>query len=304
MDSSDVVGFGALNIDRLYRVNRIAREDEESVVTGFSESCGGSAANTIIGLAKLRLKTGYIGKLAEDRDGRLHLEEFKREGVDTRGIIIARNGRSGAVTGFVDKDGERALYIDPGVNDAIKFDEIDLKYAKKAKFLHLTSFVGEKSFEAQKMLMAELPDNVKVSFDPGILYARKGLNSLKPLIEKAFVMLPSERELELLTNEGYENGAKILIEKGVNIVAAKLGERGCYVADRRGGRLVDPYHVKVVDTTGAGDAFSSGFLYGLVQEKGLYECGKMGNYVASRCIQETGAREGLPTRSDLENNFR
>ena len=69
----DVVGFGALNIDKLYQVNRIAHEDEEAYITGFSESCGGSAANTIIGLARLGVKTGFIGKVATDREGTLLL---------------------------------------------------------------------------------------------------------------------------------------------------------------------------------------------------------------------------------------
>lgn len=303
MGPYDVIGFGALNVDRLYKVDRIAREEEESFVTGYSESCGGSAANTIVGLAKLGLKTGYIGKVAEDRGGRLHLEDFERMKVDTGGIMIAKEGRSGAVTGFVDQEGERALYIDPGVNDSIGFGEIDLEYAEGAKFLHLTSFVGEKPFKTQKRLMKELPEEVKVSFDPGILYARRGLDSLKPIIKRASLVLPSEGELKLLTDEGHEKGAETLIDEGAKIVAVKLGKKGCYVTDGKETHLVDPYRVEVVDTTGAGDAFSTGFLYGLVRGNDLYDCGKMGNFVASRCIGKAGGREGLPKRSDLKEKF-
>ena len=83
----DVVGFGALNIDKLFHVNRIAHEDEESYITGKSESCGGSAANTIVGLARLGMETGFIGKVATDREGSLLHNNLQNENINTRGVI-------------------------------------------------------------------------------------------------------------------------------------------------------------------------------------------------------------------------
>jgi ribokinase len=294
----DVIGFGALNVDKLYKVNMIAREEEESFVIDFEEAPGGSAANTVAGLARLELKTGYIGKLAEDREGELLINDFRRENVDISGIIISKKGRSGVVTGYVDGKGERALYVAPGVNDWLEFKEINLDYAADTEFLHLTSFVGEKPFEAQKRLMKQLSD-VKISFDPGALYARKGLTSLKPIIKRTFVMLPNENEIRLLTGKDYEGGSKTLIKEGVDVVAVKLGERGCYVTDGKERHLVEPYEKKVVDTTGAGDAFCAGFLYSLIKRRDLYECGKLGNFVAARCISKFGARTGLPRLSEM-----
>ncbi len=294
----DVIGFGALNVDKLYKVNMIAREEEEGFVIDFKEAPGGSAANTVVGLARLELKTGYIGKLAEDREGELLINDFKKENVDTSGIIISKKGRSGVVTGYVDGKGERALYVDPGVNDWLEFKEINLDYAADTEFLHLTSFVGEKPFEAQKQLANQLSD-VKISFDPGALYARKSLTSLKPIIKRGFVMLPNENETRLLTGKDYEGGSRKLIKEGVGVVAVKLGERGCYVTDGKERHLVEPYEKKVVDTTGAGDAFCAGFLYGLIKRRDLYECGRLGNFVAARCISKFGARTGLPRLSDM-----
>lgn len=297
--SLDAVCFGALNVDRLYRVNRIAGKDEESVVKGFWEFPGGSAANTAVGLARLGIRTGYIGKVSRDREGKLLLRDFEEEGVDAGGVIVSEVGRSGTVIGYVDMEGERALYLDPGVNDSLKFEEIAPRYAASAKFLHLTSFVGSKPFEAQKRLVKALPDDVKLSLDPGEIYARKGFATLKPLIERSFVMLPNENEVRLLTGEGCEEGSKVLMEAGVKVVAVKLGGRGCYVTDGRESHLILPYKAKVVDTTGAGDAFCAGFLYGLIKNKGLQASGRLGNFVASRCIRREGAREGLPRVSDL-----
>jgi ribokinase len=301
MKNFDVVGFGALNVDKLYRVNKIAGAEEEGFITDFKEACGGSAANTIVGLARLGCKVGFIGKVAKDREGKMLIEDFRREGVDTSGIILAGKGRSGTVMGFVDEKGERALYVDPGVNDTIEFEEINKECVFRTKFLHLTSFVGEKSFQTQKKLVEALPENVKVSLDPGELYARKGFEALGLMIRRAFVLMPNQNELRLLTGTSdYENGAKILLGKGVKIVAVKLGSRGCYVTDGQESHLIKAFKVRVVDTTGAGDAFCAGFLYGLIRGRSLYECGKLGNFVASRCIMKMGARAGLPHFEDLK----
>jgi ribokinase len=86
----------------------------------------------------------------------------------------------------------------------------------------------------------------------------------------------------------------------VEIVAVKLGSKGCYVTDGKQSHNVEPFKVKVVDTTGAGDAFCAGFLYGLISGKNLYDCGRIGNFVASRCIMKMGARPGLPYLKDLK----
>ena len=296
----DAVGFGGLNVDKLFKVNKIAKAEEESFIIDCEEACGGSAANTIVGLARLGCKVGFIGKVADDREGKMLVKDFCIEGVDTKGIIHSKHDRSGTVMGFVDEKGDRALYVDPGVNDTIEFDEINMEYAFQTRFLHLTSFVEEKSYQTQKRLIQALPQTVKLSLDPGELYARKG-SILEQIIEKTFVLMPNLNELELLTKTAdYRKGADVLLKKGVEIVAVKLGSKGCYVTDGKENHSVEPFKVRVVDTTGAGDAFCAGFLYGLISNKSLYECGKFGNFVASRCIMKMGARPGLPYLKDLK----
>jgi ribokinase len=297
----DVIGFGALNIDKLFTVNRIAKEEEESFITRCAESCGGSAANTAVALARFGCHVGYIGKVGPDIEGKKLVEDLCREGVDTCGVIYAAEGRSGVVMGFVDVHGARALYISSGVNDTVKFEEVNVAYASQTRFLHLTSFVGEESFCSQEKLIEAVPASVKISFDPGSLYARRGFSQLEHIIRRTYVMMPNALEAELLTGEkDYVKAANRLIRSGVRIVAVKLGSKGCYVTDGKDGKLVAPFQVEVVDTTGAGDAFCAGFLYGLLKNRSLYECGKLGNFVASRCIMKTGARAGLPFRTDLE----
>jgi ribokinase len=300
----DAIGFGALNVDRLFKVNRIAAAEEESFVVDYSETCGGSAANTIVGLARLGCTVGFIGKVASDAEGKKMVNDFRRERVNTEGVTVAKKGRSGKVIGFVGRRGERALYVDAGVNDEIDLDEIDSSYVSNTKFLHLTSFVGNRPFETQKKLVQRLPKNVKVTLDPGALYARIGLTRLKPIIDRTSVIMPNAGELALITGKtDYKAGARLLTSKGLEVVAVKLGKKGCYITHRKKSYMVKPFKVKVVDTTGAGDAFDAGFIYGLLSGKSLQDAGKIGNFVASRCITAMGARDGLPTLDELETSL-
>jgi len=302
MKKFDVVGFGALNVDRLYNVNKITCEDEEAYITGFSSSCGGSAANTVIGLSKLGMNTGFIGKISKDQDGLLLLDNLQRRGVDTGGIIISE-GRSGKVLGFVDKDGQRALYVDPGVNDLIKPNDVQLDYLGNSKVLHLTSFVGE-SIKAQESIISEISEDIIVSLDPGRIYAERGINYLKNILNRTDIILINEDELKYLTSKKYKTfkeGAEALLEYNINIVVIKRGNKGAYITDGAENHFINPFNVECIDTTGAGDAFNAGFLYGFLNNKSIEESGKLGNFVASSCIQESGAIKGLPEMSELDN---
>ena len=299
MTTPEAIGFGALNVDKLYKVHSIAGRDDESFVIASEESSGGSAANTIVGLARLGVRTGFIGKVAEDPEGNRLLRDLRSEHVDTRGITTAKSGHSGIVMGFVDKSGERALYVVPGVNDTLIFDEIPLHYLNRIQLLHLTSYVAEGPYKSQKKLLQRLPGNITVSLDPGMLYAKKGLAYVRPLLHRTNIFLPNQVELKLLTGLEHESATRKLLAEGVQIVGVKLGRKGCFITNGEETHTLKPYESRVVDTTGAGDAWNAGFLYGILREKSLIECGKIANFVASRCITQMGARNGLPTHSDL-----
>jgi len=293
----DVIGVGALNLDRLYLVERIARGGEELPVKKIKEAPGGSAANTIVGLARLGIETGFVGRVGDDGEGERMLDDLGREGVDVGGVVRCE-GRSGIIVGIVGKSGERALYAYPGVNNELRMNEDSIDYAKKADILHFSSFVGERSYAAQKGLIEEL-EEVKLSFSPGMLYAQKGLEELEALIERSHVVFVNEEELQLLTGCDVEGGVEALLEAGCGTVAVTQGAGGCLCVTRDEAHSIGALETEVIDTTGAGDAFAAGFLYGLIKGKGLEKCGSLGNFVAARCISSLGAREGLPRADEL-----
>ncbi|HIE33807.1 MAG TPA: carbohydrate kinase family protein [Candidatus Altiarchaeales archaeon] len=294
----DIIGFGALNLDRLYRVERIAREGEHSPIKEFYEFPGGSAANTIAGLAKLGVKAGFIGAVGDDKEGKFLLNEFKKFGVDIGGIDIL-NGHTGIIIGFVDDKGERTLYPYPGVNDLVEFRKEYSRYLENTKYLHLSSFVNDKQFDVQKRLVESLPKNIIISFCPSDLYARRGMDELLPIIERGSIIFLNETEIREITGEGYRGGSTILIENGADTVVVTLGKGGCYIKNSDSEYRINAFHTRVVDTTGAGDAFNAGFLYGIINGKSLEESGRIGNWIASKCIEKFGARAGLPRKIEI-----
>ena len=108
-------------------------------------------------------------------------------------------------------------------------------------------------------------------------------------------LLPSAEEAAMLTGEREpEKMAARLLGMGPKVVALKMGEKGCYVADREGAFSVPPYAVEAVDSTGAGDAFVAGFVTGVVKGLGLRGCAEMGNAVGALCVTRVGTTPGLP----------
>jgi len=291
----DAVGFGALNMDQLYMVDKIIGPEEETIIRGFKESCGGSAANTIIGLSRLGLKTAYIGKVAMDREGIKLKKNLEREKVNLDLLTTTEDGRTGKVIGFVDEHGQRALYLDLGVNDTIKIDEIKISLVENSRLLHLTSFAGE-GLHVQETLLERLSSKPLISLDPGNIYAKKGIETLKKLIESVDILLLNEMELGMMIDHHgpYRKAAELLADE-VDVIIVKRGSSGVY-------GLMDGLEVEVpaldvecVDTTGAGDAFNAGFLYAWLMGYDLKKSCYFGNYIASHCIQGYGATNMLPS---------
>lgn len=295
------MGCGALNLDRLFKVQRITKGDEEVAIEDTQEEPGGSAANTIYALGKLNKKTGFIGSVGEDFEGKMVIDSLNSVGVDTSHIKIKPRIRTGLVIGIVDALGERSLYITPGANNTLEFNDVNMSIILDSDFFHITSFVDESQLNVQKKIVESLDENTKLSFSPGSLYAKKGYEVLSSIITKTHLLFLNEVEVNILTGfDSYQKASQFLLDKGCKIVVVTLGEKGCYIADGSIAEQIDAVKCEVVDTTGAGDAFCAGFLYSLSLGDELTQCGKIGNFVASKCISKIGARSGLPDIKELE----
>jgi ribokinase len=322
MNNIDVIGLGALNVDHLYRVERIL-DDGEAVVDEAKVSPGGSAANTIYGLARLGVDTGVMGVIGDDAEGRASVQDLQKVGVDTSQIKVKPGERTGSVLCLSDRQGKRSLYVMPGANNRLTLDDLDLTYINRARMLHISSFADDRQFQVLLKLMGRLDSPLKVSFAPGVLHSTKRLTALAPILARTYVLFINQHELRHLTGEDIAKGVEICLKQGCHMVAVTLGKgmrlelgKGIghkevmatsYIRDADSEYAIEATSQNIISeaaTTGAGDAFAAGFIYGLLEGKGLEECGRLGNIVAQFSISKIGAREGLPTLSELTRRYR
>ncbi len=293
----EVLAFGALNVDRLVRVDWIPGSDGETSGREVELSPGGAAANFAVGMARLGLRSGLVARVGRDPHSEFLLRSLRRERVDTRGVKRV-GGSSGRVTAMVNSKGERALVVEPGVNDGCVAPPSSVPF-QRARWLHLTSFAcasGDGPLRAQAAA-ARLCAG-RVSLDPGNLYAARGAKGLGPLLRRTAVLLPSEEEVRKIVSGEPLSGAEALAEEGMT-VAVKMGARGCFATNGRESVRLPSLAAKVADTTGAGDAFDAGFLFGRLRGHPLKECALLGSLAAAACVALPGAWTGLPTRNEL-----
>ena len=309
MSKIQIIGVGALNIDLIYKVERIL-EDGETAVDWAKSFPGGSAANTIYGLAKLGVSTGFCGAVGDDKEGKTLLNDFKKVGVDTSHILVKPKAKTGSALCLSDRGGRRSLYVQPGANSQLDLDDLDFGYINQAEIVHLTSFADDSQFQLSLGLILRLDASVKLSFSPGAIYSVKGIDTLSPFLSRTHLLFVNQSELQQMTRDDVQGGAQKCLQTGCRIVVVTLGKGKKlgkttavgYIRDADNEYVIEPPSHNLgaeVDTTGAGDAFSAGFIYGVVKGKGLAECGRLGDFVAKLCISRTGARHGLPTAEEL-----
>ncbi len=301
----DVVGLGALNLDLIYEgdLTLLGLEAGRERVGSYQEfehllnslknkarlrikNGGGSAANTIYALAKMGFSCGYLGKVGKDEEGDFLLDGLMKVGVNTE--RIKREGRSGLCIVLLGKRKDRSILILPHANDTLSYSDLDPGYVDEAEFLHMSSFLGELPFEAQKRIARKT--RAKISFDPGEPHASKGIEELIPILEHTFILFPTGREVEILAHKDYKEGCRELLKLGIEIIACKLGERGSYILCQEEELEVSPPRERIVDTTGAGDVYAAGFLAGFLKELSLAECARLATLAASQSIRGLGRR--------------
>jgi ribokinase len=318
----DVIGIGALNLDLMYEVASLAdlrkggwhlhAGQETSLAPGEFKrllkavedqgalrfrSAGGSAANTIVALSRMGFKTGYVGRAGADAEGTFILSEM--EGVDL--AQVRREGASGVCLVVLDSRRDRALVVQPNANDDLAFADLAIPYLSDSRYLHLSAFVGDTPFDAQKRLMAVLPPQAKVSLDPGELYARRGRAAILPLIERSSILFATAHEICFLMGAAdYKAGCREITSLGPEMVVCKRGEEGAYLFSCEGEAEFHPQgKAEVIDNTGAGDVFNAGFLAGLLLKKPLTECLAFAHAMAAKSLGGYG-RERYPDDGDIK----
>ncbi|MHA1279907.1 MAG: carbohydrate kinase family protein [Candidatus Helarchaeota archaeon] len=298
----DILAIGAALVDMVALIDKFPGVDEEVFVPKLELMGGGSAANFAIACARLGLKTGFIGKLGNDPFGSKLIRDFEEENIDIQGIVYTSDIPTGVCYAAVDKKGNRILYAFSGAANVLEPEDLDEAYLRSFRIIHLASLKNLRPLlKAAQLVETHEP---RVCLNPGALIVDQGFDQVEPLLNLIDIFIGSQGEVKrLFQTKDLSKGVKKLLQY-VEIAAITQGEDGSLIATADNRIKIPAKNVKVVDTTGAGDAFSAGFLYGLLHynfdDMKLELCGKLGNIAAASCIQQVGARQGLITKKELK----
>ncbi|MEM2924417.1 MAG: carbohydrate kinase family protein [Methanocellales archaeon] len=284
----DVIAIGAILIDLIGKAERLPEREEEVFLHELIAQPGGSAANTAAACARLGLKTGFIGKIGDDNFGEFLKQDLAREGVDITELKKTREMQTGTCFIVMDRKKERHMYAFSGAANLLSPGDINPEYLNRAGIVHLADL---KNISPLIQAAEQAREETRVSLNPGGLIINLGYRKIKPLLKLVDIYISSKNEAaKLYKTEDVEKLAAKLMKEGIAIVALTLGKHGCYIANANQRIRIPSFKVKAVDTTGAGDAFSAGFLYGIARGLSLEECGRYANATAALCVTTPGAR--------------
>jgi len=310
----DVICIGAALVDMIAQVARHPFDDDEVFVSDLTILSGGAAANTAYACAKFGLSTAFIGKLGEkDPFSEKIINDFKEVSVDTRLIKYSKDYTTGSAYVALNKKGERRIYANSGAANYLSKEDVSTKELKNTKIIFLSSLQNIVPLLHAAKIGRNL--NIPVILNPGMLIIDQGFDYIKNLLENIDILILSQKEFQTLfdfkendlSEDSIRERSVSLFALGMKVIVITLGEKGAFLLTTTHNELIHPLKLeKVIDTTGAGDAFSAGFIYGLgknlnLKFEHLRNNVKIGNFIAGNCIQKLGARNGIPTRNELKS---
>lgn len=271
---------------------RLVLVDEMGLYTG------GCASNTASDLARLGLAAEVIGKVGEDFFGDFVIEALRQRGVGTGGIRRSAHAGTSATMVMVDPDGERRFVHYIGANAHLRSADVDMTLVVGASILQLGGALvlpGIDGQPAAEILRQARRAGVITVLDTVWDATGRWLDVLEPCLPEADYFLPSLPEARAMTGrQDADDVAQAILEYGVTVVGLKMGDQGCLVVTQQGERWRLPaYQVAAVDATGAGDAYTAGFITGLWHEWPLEKTARFANAVGALCVTGLGAVGGV-----------
>jgi sugar/nucleoside kinase (ribokinase family) len=273
------------------------------------EMSGGSAANTIVGVANLGARAAYVGKVRDDQIGRLYMHDIRAAQV----AFETRPASDGPATGcsyiLVTPDGERTMNTYLGAAQELMPDDIDAAQVAASAILYLEGYLwdpksAKEAFVKASTIAHDAGRQVALTLSDSFCVDRYRGEFLD-LMRSGTVDLvfANEAELHSLYQTADFDTALTQLRSDAKLAVVTRSEKGCVVATKDGVTAVPAFPIdKIVDTTGAGDLFAAGFLFGLVRDAGFEAAGRLGALAAAEVIQHIGARPQVSLKELAQQN--
>jgi len=290
----DVVSFGSALVDVFVNTEVAERKGfmyyplgEKIQVKELKFDIGGGGTNTAVAFSRLGFKTGYIGKIGDDENGRKIFDSLKRERIKFLGK--KEKGRLTGCSIVLDsKGGERTILTYKGINDDVSMKDIK-KF--KTRWLYFSSSKG-KSLQTKKELVKTLKKRgTRIAFNPSAYLIKE--ENLSLILKLTDILILNKEEARMLVGHDEKDLLKGLYKLGpkINVITDKNKMISCYDGNRK--YFLKPNKIEVIERTGAGDAFSSGFVAGQIAGKSIEDSLKIGLRESESVIQHFGAKNNL-----------
>ena len=294
----DAVGFGTNAVDHLIRVPSFPPFGSKIEFLEHSTAVGGEIASTLVGLSRLGARTAYAGRFGRDAEGELGLASIVEEGVNTEYAEIIAGARTQVAFILVDEaTGERTIIWRRDQKLAYSHDDAPIGAATKGRVLHMTAHDTDACISMAK---AARKVGSVVSLDVDNVF--EGITDLLPLVDVCIVSTEFPQQLTAISDHEAALG-EISVRFGCSVTGMTVGRAGSIIVC--GGEVIKTPGFDVpggcTDTTGAGDAFRSGFLHGLLKGRDIEESAVIANAVAALKCRRNGARAGLPSIKELSD---
>jgi len=301
-DAPKIAVVGSSNMDLVVKSKRIPAVGETILGGDFIMVPGGKGANQAVAAAKLGAEVYFIAKLGNDVFAEQSLNNFKKEGINTKYVIQTEEAPSGVALIMVDDEGNNLIVVAPGANQTLL--PADVKRAE-SDIASCGAVVAQLEVPLETIeFAAKMANDLKVPFVLDPAPARE----LGPeLLRMVDVLTPNETEAQILTGievtdeESARAASKNLLERDIKAVILTLGGKGFLLADNEEARYVSAQKVDAVDSTAAGDAFTGSLAVGIAENKALLDAALFANYVAALSVTKMGAQSSMPTLQEVKS---
>jgi ribokinase len=290
-----VLVVGSINMDLVIRVASIPQPGQTIAGRSFSTLPGGKGANQAVAAARCGGQVSMIGRVGNDDFGQRLLVGLKGYGVNVAGIMVSEGVSTGVATITVDDKGENAICIAGGANLLVSREDIEERAALIAQ-----ADIIVMQLEIPQETVCYTIEKAHQHQVPVILNPAPAPERIHPLLYQADVLIPNQDETALLCGEPVNDihGAKLagsaLIRRGARTVVVTMGRRGALAITEEQIVHVPPFNAKVVDTTGAGDAFCGAFAVAYAKEKDLYQATRFAAAAGALACHKFGAQPSMP----------
>ncbi|MBW7847018.1 MAG: adenosine kinase [Bacteroidales bacterium] len=267
-----------------------------------SKAAGGSAANTINGLAKLGIETAFIGHIGNDDTGQFFRKDMEENGI--RPHLFSSNTPSGIANALISPDGERTFATYLGAALELSAEHLDTSLFSGYDYFYVEGYMVQNEMLLKKAFELARQQGLQIVLDLAsfnVVEANKRLLS-EVLSESVDIVFANEEEARAYTGKNPEEALEILASI-CRIAIVKTGAQGSLIQSGSEKVKVDAIPAKAIDTTGAGDLFASGFLYGLLHNMDLGRAGKAGSLLAGNVVEVIGPKMDIDRWDQIRSSL-